>query len=200
MNTPTITAVCRVFQLQPDEGRVGATAIDKRPVEGAVRVTVHGLMGDTCLDHEHHGGADQALYLYAEEAAAEWEAELASSLAPGQFGENLRTRGIAVDDAVMGSVWKLGDTVRIEFTKPRIPCQTFARWMQQPQWVKRFTSRGLAGAYARVLTPGLLTQGDAILVESVPAHGVTIRDFFTDPRESTARLAALAPPSLLAEA
>lgn len=48
------------------------TAIDKRPVPGAVVVEELGLVGDKQCDTRYHGGPDKALYAYAEEDADWW--------------------------------------------------------------------------------------------------------------------------------
>ncbi|MGL3199121.1 MOSC domain-containing protein, partial [Curtobacterium flaccumfaciens] len=53
---PLVTAVCRVERLLPDSGTIGVTAIDKRPVEGPVRVRPLGLFADVQADRKHHGG------------------------------------------------------------------------------------------------------------------------------------------------
>ena len=100
----TLLAVCRVHQLLPDAGVFGVTAIDKRPVEGAVRVRPFGVRGDVQADRADHGGRDKALYAYAQEAADRWAAELGREVPPGLFGENLRTAGVDVDGAEVGAL------------------------------------------------------------------------------------------------
>ena len=144
----TVRAVCVVDQLLTVPGRVGVTAIDKRPVEGPVQVREYGLHGDVQADRKHHGGFDKAVYAYAQEDADWWQAELGSELAPGWFGENLRLSGIDVNGARVGERWQIGSAV-VEVTMPRTPCQTFARWVgasvgggAERGWVKRFPTRG----------------------------------------------------------
>jgi len=66
MSTPTVTAVCRVSALLPDPGTIGVTAIDKRPVDGPVHVRPLGLRADVQADRKHHGGLDQAVYVFAD--------------------------------------------------------------------------------------------------------------------------------------
>ena len=63
---PTLLAVCVVAELRPDAGYFGVTAIDKRAVEGSVKVTTFGLRGDVQADRKHHGGLDKAIYSYSE--------------------------------------------------------------------------------------------------------------------------------------
>ncbi len=76
----TVDAVCVVHQLTPDPGSVGTTAIDKRPVEGPVRVRALGLHGDVQTDRAHHGGPEKAVYAYAAADAAWWAEALGRDL------------------------------------------------------------------------------------------------------------------------
>ena len=175
----TLRAVCRVHQLLPDRGPVGVTAIDKRPVDGPVKVGRLGLYADVQASREHHGGADQAVYAYSDEEARRWEAELGREIAPGLFGENLRVAGIATTDAVIGERWRVGSDVVLEVTMPRTPCSTFARRMGEAGWVGRFADRADVGCDLRVVRTGSLRAGDPIEVLDRPSHGVTVRRVFT---------------------
>ena len=183
--TGRISSVNVVHALIPDVlGSEDRTAIDKRPVQGRVVVSVPGdaevgLVGDQIYDRRHHGGPDQALYAYAAEDRAWWAAELGRELAAGVFGENLTTEGLDVTGAVIGERWQIGqDGLLLEVTAPRIPCRTFQGWMDEPHWVKRFTAHGAPGAYLRIVVPGTVGAGDAIEVVDRPEHGVTIGDVF----------------------
>jgi MOSC domain-containing protein YiiM len=100
-------------------------------------------------------------------------ADLGRELPPGRFGENLRTAGLDLTDALLGERWRVG-TALLEVTSPRIPCANFARFWNEPQLVKRFTARGTVGAYLRVLEPGDVGAGDAVEVVERPAHEVTV--------------------------
>ncbi|MDG3011593.1 MOSC domain-containing protein [Rhodococcus sp. D2-41] len=188
MTTGRIEAVCVVHADRPDAGRVGTTAIDKRPVPGAVHIGPLGLAGDHVCDTEHHGGLDQAVYVYDGADADHWERELNRPLPAGWFGENLRLRDTTPSDAVIGERWRIGTTgPLLEVTIPRTPCATFGRWSAEPLWVRRFAAHGAVGAYLRVLEEGPVTAGDPVTVMSVPDHGVTIRSLFT----GTARIEQL---------
>jgi MOSC domain-containing protein YiiM len=184
---PLVTAVCRVDRLRPDTGIIGVTAIDKRPVDGPVRVRPLGLYADVQADRKHHGGEDQAVYAYADEDAAFFTELLGREVTPGLFGENLRTSGIDVTGAVTGERWRVGDTLELEVTIPRIPCGTFARRLGIPGWVKRFAAEGRPGAYLRVRRSGPVTAGDPVEVVYRPAHGVTIGELFAGPTPEQAR-------------
>jgi MOSC domain-containing protein YiiM len=182
-----VLAVCRVHQLRGDQGAVGVTAIDKRPVSGPVLVKELGLYGDVQADRQHHGGPDQAVYAFSQEEAAFWSTELGRSIEPGAFGENLRTEHVAVDDAELGERWQVGPELLLEVTAPRIPCAVFGRWLEQPAWVRRFTERGRPGAYLRVVRRGAVTAGDTIEVVQRPGHGVTVSGWFCGSTPEQAR-------------
>ncbi|WP_284976313.1 MOSC domain-containing protein [Arthrobacter sp. efr-133-TYG-104] len=182
MSAASLLAVCRVHQLLPDpEGSVGVTAIDKRPIEGPVKVHKLGVHGDVQASRIHHGGEDQALYAYSQADADYWSAELGRELLPGAFGENLRVAGIDASGAVIGERWKIGLDVEVEVTSPRTPCATFQRVFGEPQWVKRFSEAGRVGTYLRVIRTGTISAGDHIHRTFVPRHGITVGQWFTEP-------------------
>lgn len=181
----SISAVCMVRELRADKpGTRTVTAIDKRAVEGAVRVDDFGLVGDVQVDRKHHGGHDKALYLYSQSDADFWAEALGRELHPGWFGENLRVDGLDVNAARIGERWRIGagaDAIELEFTMPRTPCQTFARWVggdAATGWVKRFADSRRLGAYARVVRRGSVRAGDPITVLAVPDVAPTIAGAF----------------------
>jgi MOSC domain-containing protein YiiM len=160
----------------------GVTGIDKRPVDGLVRVAApgprgiggSGLAGDTICDLRHHGGDHQAVYAYAREDLDRWEAELGRPLPGGVFGENLTTTGVDLTGAVIGERWRAGRELVLEVCGVRIPCRTFAGWLGEQGWVKRFTDAATPGAYLRVIEPGEIQAGDGIEVLHRPDHEVTV--------------------------
>ena len=183
--TGRVASVNVVHALIPDVlGSEDRTAIDKRPVDGRVPVSVPGdaevgLTGDQIYDRKHHGGPDQAVYAYAAEDRAWWAGELGREIAAGAFGENLTTQGLDVSGAVIGERWQVGpDGLLLEVTAPRIPCRTFQGWIDEPHWVKRFTAHGAPGAYLRVVTEGTVGADDRVIVLDRQTHGVTIGDVF----------------------
>lgn len=181
---PRLLAVCVVHALRPDRGTIGVTAIDKRPVEGRVRVRPFGARADVQADQKHHGGPDKALYAYSAEDAAYWEGELGRELPAGFFGENLRTEGLDLNAAVIGERWRIGATVEVEVTMPRTPCQTFARWVggaDERGWVKRFSAARRLGPYLRVVRSGDVTAGDEITVVDRPIGAPGLYEAYRDP-------------------
>lgn len=147
------------------DGRTERTAIDKQPVTGTVAVGPEGLAGDTQVDRRFHGGADRAVYAYAEQDADHWVGALRRDLPPGSFGENLRLEGIDVSGARIGERWRTGRDVVLEVTAPRMPCRTLQGFLDVPDMIGRFVSAGRPGAYLRVLEPGVMAAGDRVRVE-----------------------------------
>lgn len=180
-----LVAVCAVHQLRPDGGgTIGVTAIDKRAVDGPVKIGPYGVYADVQADRKHHGGLDKALYAYAEEDAAHWASELGREVPPGWFGENLRVEGIDVNAALIGERWQIGPRVVVEVTMPRTPCQTFARWVggdDERGWVKRFSDARRLGPYLRVVEKGRVQAGDEITVIHRPDGAPSILDIYRAP-------------------
>ena len=175
----------------PDK-RPNRTGIDKRPVDGRVTVGRLGLDGDVQVNRRYHGGEGQAVYAYAQEEADWWAAELDRELPPGRFGENLRTTGLDLRNAVLGDRWRVG-TALLEVTAWRTPCANFARFWDVPDLVKRFAAHGATGAYLRVLETGEVGAGDAVEVVSRPDHGITVETAFRIVMSERSRLPELLP-------
>jgi MOSC domain-containing protein YiiM len=156
-------------------GTLERSAIDKRPAGCPVEVGPLGLDGDTVADKVNHGGTEQAVYVYGREDLDWWTEQLGRELHNGMFGENFTTVGIDVSGALIGETWRAGTAV-LQVTSPRIPCNTFKSWLDEPHWVKRFAAAGRPGAYLRVLTPGVVADGDDLEVLSRPSVTVTVAE------------------------
>jgi MOSC domain-containing protein YiiM len=165
-----------------DWAAIGRTSIDKHPVPGGVQVGPLGLEGDQVSDRRRHGGIDQAVYAFAREDLDWWAAELGVVVPDGQFGENLTTRGIDVNEAEIGERWQVGE-VLLEVRSIRTPCNDFKAWMgrtgyDNTAWVRRFAEVARPGPYLKVLGAGELRTGDEITVLHSPGHGVTVSMMF----------------------
>ena len=186
----------------------GMTGIDKRPVDGPVRIEspgpsgvgASGVAGDDVCDLRFHGGADRAVYAFAREDLDLWGRELGRELENGSFGENLTTRGLDVNGALIGERWRIGESVVLEVTGGRIPCRTFQghleeRGLDAKGWVRRFTQAEAGpGALLRVIEPGEVRAGDPVTVVHRPDHTVTVA--FLHRAATTER--ALLPETLVA--
>ena len=158
-------------------GRLARSAIWKSPVAGRIAARGVNLAGDDQADRKAHGGPDKALYAYAVEDARWWEQEIGRALAYGEFGENLTTEGIDVNDALVGERWQIG-TVVLEVSEPRIPCWRLGVRMNDKMFPRRFTEAMRPGAYLRIAVEGDVGAGDEVSVVERPDHDLTIRDVF----------------------
>jgi MOSC domain-containing protein YiiM len=60
----------------------------------------------------------------------------------------------------------------------RIPCATFARRMDDPQFVSRFRVAERPGLYCRVLRQGSVQTGDEIILDPYRLETITIVESF----------------------
>jgi MOSC domain-containing protein YiiM len=163
----SVQAVCvgtaRAYRFTPD--REEQSAIDKRSVSDPVLVGLEGLEGDTQVDRRFHGGADRAVYAYAQADADHWVDVLRRDVPPGLLGENLRLDGVDVSGARIGEQWRTSRGLVLEVTAPRMPCRTLQGFLDVADMMARFNSAGRPGAYLRVLRPAEVAAGDRIRVE-----------------------------------
>jgi MOSC domain-containing protein YiiM len=176
-------------------GQQAVSAIVKAPVLGRVGVRGVNIDGDDQADREVHGGPERAIYAYASEDYAWWETELGHSIAPGTFGENLTTQGLDVNNALVGERWRVG-SVLLQVMTPRVPCFKLAMRMNDKAFVKKFGAALRPGPYFTIVEPGEFAQGDSIEITYLPAHALSVREFFRIYLFERSRLAELLVPEL----
>ena len=98
----------------------GKTGIYKLPVTSPVPVTSNGLPGDVVCDTKHHGGPDQAIYIYGTADYRWWSGALGQELTSGTFGENLTISELESASLRVGDLLQIG-AVRLQVTSPRMP-------------------------------------------------------------------------------
>jgi MOSC domain-containing protein YiiM len=149
------------------------TGIDKQAVD-QVALERAGVTGDAVVNTKHHGGRDQAVYVYTAADYGWWEQELERSLEPGTFGENLTVSStpplIRIGDRI-----QVGDAL-VEVTAPRTPCATFAARMGETNWIRRFRDANRPGFYCRVLQPGTVRPGDRMQWTAAPDANVSLEE------------------------
>lgn len=156
---------------------VEITGIYKFPANAPVFLGREGIPEDAVCDKEHHGGPDQAIYVYGGADYEWWEGELGQKLAPGTFGENLTISELESAVFNAGDVLRVGEAV-LQVSAPRIPCGTFAARMQDPQWVKKFRQAERPGLYCRVLKEGKVAAGDFAQAEKYAGSAVSIPQIY----------------------
>ena len=182
--------------------RVERTGIFKFPTRNAVKVTKLGLEGDVIVSKKHHGGPDQAVYVYGAGDYEWWSRELGMDIAPGTFGENLTIRELESAAFNIGDYLQMGD-VTLQVTAARIPCRTFATRMNDPQWVKRFRQAERPGLYCRVIRDGFIHTGDPVSIERYEGETLSVAEMFReyyekDKNEETLRRQLNAPIAIRA--
>lgn len=135
--------------------------------DGPVEISADGLDGDQRTDLGDHNAPDKAVYAYGLGAYPLWRAALprhAALFEPGGFGENLTIGGLDEASVCIGDIVTIG-TARLQVTEPREPCFKLALRYADAGMVKAMVRNGLTGWYHRVLTPGVATAGDAIVLD-----------------------------------
>ncbi len=160
-------------------GHKDLTGIVKVPSSGAVRIGEYGLEGDAVLDKKHHGGLDQAVYLYGAPDYDYFARDLGREMPPGLFGENLTVAGLQSGMINIGDRFEIGD-VLLEATSPRNPCATFAARMGDPLWVKYFHAAQRPGVYGRVLQTGTVEAGMDVLYIPFDGPSVPVIELMSD--------------------
>ena len=168
----------------------------KLPVESAF-VGPLGLEGDTIADLRHHGGPDQAVYVYSREDFEWWEKTLGRELPAGSFGENITVSSVGVAPVRVGDRLSMGEVI-LEITGPRIPCNVFQTMLGEADWPSRFNEARRPGYYCRVIQGGEVRAGDDVVWTASPPENVTVvemADVWLDPKVSDDRIRrALASP------
>jgi len=154
------------------EGYRPLTGIVKLPQPSA-EIGKLGLADDAICDRKHHGGVDQAIYIYFADDYQFWADELDRRIEPGTFGDNLTISGIEGRNVAVGDRFSIGPVV-LEVTSHRTPCMTFAAHMGDRTFVKRFHRAGRPGAYCRVITPGTVETGMDVTLTPYDGERLTV--------------------------
>jgi len=155
------------------------TGIYKIPIEGPAQVMELGIKGDFIASKQHHGGPDQAVYVYGGADYAWWSGELEKDIGPGTFGDNLTISELESSQFNIGDYLHFSE-VTLQVTAPRIPCVTFAAHMEDPQFVKRFRRAEHPGLYCRVIHEGNVEAGNNVIIEKYRGESIPVMDLFRD--------------------
>lgn len=152
------------------EGRSWRTALAKEAVEGPVRLTRLGPLGDAVADTRHHGGIHQAVMVYARCHRFHWQERLGLEIGPGGLGENLSVEGLEDETVCIGDRFRVGSAL-VEVSQPRQPCNTLARYWHCPELLQVIWQTARSGWYFRVLEEGEVCAGQALTLLERPHEG-----------------------------
>ncbi len=159
--------------------KMETTGIYKLPVVGPAHIGALGIIGDFIASKRHHGGPDQAVYVYGGADYAWWWQELGHEVVPGTFGDNLTISELESSNFNIGDHLHIGE-VTLQVTAPRIPCATFAARMGDAQFVKKFRKAERPGLYCRVVREGIIEAGNNVTVESYQGETMPAIEMFRD--------------------
>jgi MOSC domain-containing protein YiiM len=160
-------------------GHVERTGILKIPTQRPVKLTKLGLEGNVIVSKKHHGGPDQAVYVYGGADYQWWSEELGEEILPGTFGDNLTISELESAACNVGDYLHIREVI-LQVTAARIPCGTFAACMEDSQWVKKFRYAERPGLYCRVIKEGVVQQGDVISIEKYTGETISILQMYRD--------------------
>jgi MOSC domain-containing protein YiiM len=186
----------------PESGR--PTGIYKQPVTAPVTLGSEGFIGDQQADRRVHGGPDKAVHLYPAThypLLARRFPEAAGQLVPGSMGENLSTAELDEAAVRLGDIWQLSGA-RLQVCQPRNPCWKIDERFACEGMAAFIAEQRLTGWYWRVLTGGLVTPGDPLVLEHSPADNPTLAEamqLWQTHRPELAELERLAAVSAIAE-
>lgn len=169
-----------VPQPTPRKNSNHQTGIFKQPTPGPVEVGPEGLTNDFIGDHKHHGGPDQAIYVYGQTDYDWWATSLGERIQPGLFGENLTIAGLTCTTFNIGDKLRFSGGVVLQVTSPRIPCATLAARMEDPAFAKKFRHAERPGMYCRVLQTGTLQAGETVTITPYTGETLSLIEMYRD--------------------
>jgi molybdopterin adenylyltransferase len=142
------------------EGRVRAISISVQKGVPKTNVPQAELQADFGIVGDAHAGGPRQVSLLAGEQIDELRTK-AANLAPGDFAENITTQGLDLRLLRLGSRLKIGAAVELEITQLGKRCH--GRCAIFERLGDCIMPR--EGAFARVVRPGLIQVGDAIVID-----------------------------------
>jgi MOSC domain-containing protein YiiM len=183
------------------------SAIDKRPVDGSVRIGWLGLEGDAVADPIYHGGWDKAIHLYPQDHYAFWRERKPGHIlldTPGAFGENIASHGLVESDLCIGDRFTLGSAV-VEVSHGRQPCWKLDHRFGARDVMTTIVKTARCGIYFRVIAEGEADAGTVMTLIGRPQPEWTVERVFRlliggGAKRELEAVRALARMPLLAEA
>ena len=126
----------------------------KTPLESAILVTDHGITGDA-----HAGPGIKQVSMLADESIDKMRAQTADKLHPGDFAENITTRGLVLHGLPIGTRFTIGKAV-LEVSKIGKECHHGCAIQQKVGTC----IMPLEGIFATVVYGAEIKKGDKICI------------------------------------
>ncbi len=127
--------------------------VKKTPVE-CVEINAEGIASDA-----HAGAWHRQISLLADESAEKMR-EIAPEIGPGDFAENITTRGINFKSVRIGQKIMINDKVSLEITQLGKECHDSCEIKEKVGYCVMPTE----GIFAKVITGGAIKTGDEVII------------------------------------
>jgi MOSC domain-containing protein YiiM len=141
------------------EGEAWTSAYRKKTVSGAVYVDKLHIEGDEQASKKYHGGIHRPVLMYAAAHYGIWKNELDRDLPFGSFAENFTVEGLDEETVCIGDIFQIGETLQLQVSQPRQPCNQIYMAPGIEEIVKRIKANHRSGWYLRVLQEGYAEAG-----------------------------------------
>jgi MOSC domain-containing protein YiiM len=142
------------------------TAYHKQAITGRVHVGKLSVESDEQHHTKFHGGEHRAVLMYSAEHYVMWAQELKRELPYGSFAENFTVPGLNEDKVCIGDIYQIGETVQLQVSQPRQPCNQIYMALGIDGIVNKVKANFRSGWYLRVLQEGDVEAGMPITLLS----------------------------------
>ncbi|GAB5493125.1 MAG: MOSC domain-containing protein [Phototrophicaceae bacterium] len=158
------------------KGKEWRTGYMKKSVSGEVFVGELNLDGDEQHHKNFHGGIHRPVLMYSATHYDRWREELSTDLPYGSFAENFTVTDLDEDSVCIGDIYQIGDTVQVQVSQPRQPCNQIYQALGIRGIVNKIKANFRSGWYCRVLQTGTVSTGMPIqLIERLHPDWTVIR-------------------------
>lgn len=125
---------------------------------------------------ESHGGKDRAIHQFpSENCNFLRDFYTKTDFKPGFFGENISSIGMTENTVCIGDTYLIGKEVMVQVTCPRDPCFKLNKRFNLTTLAARMELAGCTGWFYRVITDGVIKQGDKIKLLTRPHPNLTVK-------------------------
>lgn len=165
------------------------SAIDKRRIRTPQFCDVNGLVNDTQVSRQFHGGPERALHYYPQQHYSYWQswfqgmglcsdASNNSSILPpltaGGFGENISGVGLTETNACIGDIYRL-DEALVQISQPRSPCYKLNARFGCDFFSVLVQANGRTGWLLRVLETGTVNPEATLTLVERPHPEMSVK-------------------------